>query len=209
MAEKPLNVDTAYALQTPEDSRRLYAKWAKSYDADFAEANAFLLPAHVARIFNENRGAGPVLDAGAGTGLVAAELQKTGVIEIDGVDISSEMLAVARGKGHYRKTILADLTKRLPVDDGIYNAVTSSGTFTHGHVGPEAIDELLRVAAPGALFVLTIKTDHYEARGFAKKFAELEKRITGFSIVTVPVYANPLDASHAEDQCVIATFRKA
>lgn len=40
MAEKPDKLDDAYALKTPEDSRRLYADWAASYDAEFAEAPA-------------------------------------------------------------------------------------------------------------------------------------------------------------------------
>ena len=36
MAEKP-NLDAAYALQTPTENRLLYAKWAETYDNDFAE----------------------------------------------------------------------------------------------------------------------------------------------------------------------------
>jgi len=39
------------------------------------------------------------------------------------------------------------------IPDSAYGGI-SVGTFTHGHVGPEAIDELLRVAGPGTLFAM-------------------------------------------------------
>lgn len=208
MTEKPLNVGTAYGLQGPDDNRKLYADWAETYDSDFADAKAYLLPAHVARLFHAAGGKGPVLDAGAGTGLVAAELLARGVMEIDGLDISAQMLEVARGKGLYRETLVADLTAPLPIGDDVYAAVTSAGTFTHGHVGPEALDELLRVAASGALFVITIKREHYADRGFAAKFAALEAQITAFSTETLPIYDGAADAPQPVDQGILAVFRK-
>lgn len=208
MRDKKLNLDTAYAVQTPDENRALYAAWATTYDSDFAAAMDFQMPGHVARLFNELKGRSPVLDAGAGTGLVAAALASTGHPEIDGLDISPEMLEVARAKGLYRKTIVADLTQALPIPGATYNAVTSCGTFTHGHVGPEALDELLRVAAPGALFVLTIKTEHFEDRGFAAKFQGFGDRIKDFDTVSVPIYGAAADPSHAGDTALIATFTK-
>jgi ubiquinone/menaquinone biosynthesis C-methylase UbiE len=209
MRDKKLNLDTAYAVQTPDENQALYAAWAKTYDSDFAAAMDFQMPGHVARLFNELKGRGPVLDAGAGTGLVAAALAGTGHREIDGLDISPEMLEVARAKGLYRKTVVADLAQALPIPDATYNAVTSCGTFTHGHVGPEALDELLRVAAPGALFVLTIKTEHFEDRGFSGKFRGYADRIDGFQTVELPIYGAAADPAHAGDTALIATFTKA
>lgn len=99
MAEKPDKLDDAYALKTPEDSRRLYADWAASYDAEFAEATGYRLPEAVAAAFAALGGGGPVLDVGAGTGLVAERLSLRGLGPIDGTDISHEMLNVASAKG--------------------------------------------------------------------------------------------------------------
>ena len=96
--KKDLTVGAAYALKTPEDSKALYRDWAATYDEDFAAAMDFLMPGHVEQIFAENGGAVPVLDVGAGTGLVAAELLKRGIEDVDGLDISTEMLAVATSK---------------------------------------------------------------------------------------------------------------
>lgn len=207
--EKDLNVDTAYALETPDDNRALYAQWAQTYDRSFAEALDFLMPRHVARIFREEGGIGPVLDVGAGTGLVAAALQEKGITEVDGLDISPEMLQVATAKGLYRNTFVADLTRKLPLQDALYSGITSSGTFTHGHVGPEALDELLRISMPAALFVLTIKTEHFFERGFVEKFESLGEQITDFSKESLPIYGAGADSGRAQDEGLVVRFRRA
>jgi ubiquinone/menaquinone biosynthesis C-methylase UbiE len=127
---------------------------------------------------------------------------------MDAFDLSAEMLARAAEKGLYRNLIEGDLTKALPFDDESYAAVVSSGTFTHGHVGPEAFDELMRVARPGALFVLSIKTELFEAQGFKAKFQTLGAALRDFDLEEVPVYGAGADADHAGHTGLIASFRK-
>mgnify|MGYP001349337263 CR=1 FL=1 len=51
-----------------------------------------------------------------------------------------------------------------------FGAVVSAGTFTHGHVGPDVFDELLRITKPGGLFVLSINSKVFIKDGFQKKF---------------------------------------
>lgn len=202
------DLTAAYALETPEDNRKLYADWAGTYDAGFASDMAYDLPRHVAEALLEAfEGEGPVLDVGAGTGLLAAHLPK-GRYVIDGLDISAEMLAVAAQKGMYRQTIVADLTQRLDLADEPYAAVVSSGTFTHGHVGPEALDHLLRVARQGAVFALSINAQHFAARGFAAKFEALEGQIKDLRLMDVAIYGAGADPVHQEDRALIAVFRK-
>ena len=163
------DLEKAYALETPQDNLTLYADWAETYDQAFAGDMDYQMPRLVALVLAELFDSpGPVLDVGAGTGLVAEHLVGRGTFDVDALDLSPEMLAVARSKGLYRQTIEADLTRSLPINDAQYGAVISSGTFTHGHVGPEALDELLRVARKGALFVLSVNATHFEAREFAR-----------------------------------------
>lgn len=202
--EKP-NLGAAYALDGPDDNRRLYGDWAETYDASFAQAMAYQLPAQVARLFAELGGAGPVLDVGAGTGLLAEALTAG---PIDALDLSADMLRVAGQKGLYRHLIQADLTKPLPPMPEIYNGIVSSGTFTHGHVGPDALDALLEAAAPGALFVLSVNAEHFEARGFADKFDAIATQITDYALHTVPIYGDGADANHAHDTAQLATFSR-
>lgn len=198
------DLDAAYSLETPEDSKRLYADWAETYDSDFAERMQFLMPGTVARIYAEAGGAGPVLDAGAGTGLVGEELARCGVGPVDALDISPEMLAVAGRKGVYRALHEGDLTGRLDLPDGAYAGVVSSGTFTTGHVGPDAIDELMRVAAPGALFVIAINAAHYAAQGFEAKLAALP----GLRLEEHRYYGEGATGEHRESVAKVAVFRK-
>lgn len=149
-----------------------------------------------------------MLDVGAGTGLLAQSIPIRSMIDIDGLDISPDMLAVAKKKGLYRKTIEADLTGPLDIADGSYAAIVSSGTFTHGHVGPDAIDELLRIARPGAIFVLAINAEHFAARGFDAKLAALDPDIEGLQHHDVNIYGANAGADHKDDLASIAVFRK-
>lgn len=202
------SLDAAYALESPDDNRRLYRDWADSYDAGFADAMAYQLPQHVARVFAALGGTGPVLDVGAGTGLLAGALRTVSNVEIDALDLSAEMLEVAAAKGLYRTLIEADLTQDLTINEPRYAGVVSSGTFTHGHVGPDALDGLLALAKPGALFVLSVNAAHFEARGFAAKFQALAPQITGFELRDVAIYGEGADPEHANDIAQLAVFRR-
>jgi len=203
------DLKNAYALNTPEDSKRLYADWAETYDDTFAAGMDYQMPRLVAFIYAEIAGGmGPVLDVGAGTGLLAQNIPMRASLEIDALDISPEMLRTAAGKEVYRKLIEADLTQPLKLADGTYGAVVSSGTFTHGHVGPDALDELLRVARKGAIFVLAVNAEHFEARGFAAKFDAISERIDDLEFRKIRIYGDASQDDHKDDEAQIATFRK-
>lgn len=209
MTRTPPELKAAYALKTPDDSRRLYADWAETYDSAFAEASGYRLPEEVAMAFADADGQGPVLDLGAGTGLCGVHLAARGVGPLDATDLSPEMLKVAQAKGVYRACFAGDMLDRLPVADGTYTGVTCSGTFTTGHVGPEALGEVLRIMAPGALAALSIKTAHWDSAGFAAGFDRLGAAITDLRTPECRIYAPGSDGEHADDLALIALFRKA
>ena len=209
MTKKKPDLETAYALQSPADNVALYADWAGSYDSEFAENMNYRLPMLVALVCAEHpQLVGPVLDVGAGTGLLTLNIPMRSTLEIDGLDISPQMLAVAQRKGLYRNAIVADLTQPLEIADQTYRSVVSSGTFTHGHVGPDAMDELLRIAKRGALFVLAINATHFVARGFEAKFAALAQQIDNVQHQIVQIYGPGADAAHRDDTAQIAIFTK-
>lgn len=204
------DLNAAYGLDGPEACRRLYADWAESYDRDFAQGMDYILPAQVAAAFLAAGGTGPVLDVGTGTGLLGAALRGAGLTgAIDGVDLSPEMLARAESLDLYRHLAEADITRPLELD-GPYAGIVSSGTFTHGHVGPEALPHLLAVAAPGARFALSVNAGVWEAMGFGAALAALP--IHDLTRAEAPIYgpgATARDPAHAADRALIVTFRKA
>ncbi len=205
MTKEP-NLDAAYALRTPDDSRKLYAAWADSYDTDFAMSHGYQLHNHVARHYAEV-GIGPVLDIGAGTGLCGQALAALGMGPVDGTDISPEMLIVAEGKGIYRRLFEGDVLAGLPASDGQYAGCVSSGTFTNGHVGPAGLDTIMRVTQPGGWIAISINSEHYKSQGFAEKFAGLEPHITQLTLTPVPIY-QASEGAHASDTAMLARWQK-
>lgn len=108
----PPDLHRAFALRSADDCLALYEDWAASYDAGFAEGMEYRLPAHVAAAFLTAGGGGPVLDVGAGTGLLGAALRAQGFGgAIDGLDLSPAMLAAAGEKRVYRALWRADVTR--------------------------------------------------------------------------------------------------
>lgn len=196
--EKVLNVDDAYALETPADSIDLYRRWAPTYDDDFVTRMGYVLHRDVAERFAglERHVDGPVLDVGCGTGIVGVHLRERGIDTVDGIDISAEMLVEAgkkktvNGDPVYRKLIRADLTREIDIADNRYAGLVSAGTFTHGHLGPEPLDELWRIAAPGARCAIAVRSTHYASVGFAARLAAdvASGVITEPDFVEVPLY---------------------
>ena len=206
---KPPDLKSAYALETPADNKRLYADWANTYDKGFGEAMDYALPAHVADVF-ASRAPMPqtaVLDVGVGTGLLGDALGPL-ACPLDGLDISPDMLAVAAGKELYRDLYEADLTAPLDIPSNSYSAIISSGTFTHGHVGPDALDELLRIARAGAFFALSVNAEHFDRLGFASKFDALSARIEDYRVDTCHIYGANAGPGHKDDLGHVISFQK-
>ena len=215
MSKKPkFDVDDAYAIETPADSVRLYGELADTYDAGFVEREGYVVYLRVAEIFLRQRSqiSGAVLDVGCGTGIVGVELRTGGVEIIDGIDISPPMLAEAGNKRSkddvpvYRNLIDADLTKTLDLPDNRYAGLVRAGTFTHGHLGPEPLDELWRVAAPGAHCTISVRSTHFESAHFGEKLSnDVDKgTITKPDLIEVNLYsAETHNLEHANDTALI------
>jgi predicted TPR repeat methyltransferase len=169
-------LERAYRLGSPEESLALYHDWASTYDETMLKGLGYVSPARlaalVARLDPDRQGL--VLDVGCGTGLLSLELAGHGFFRFEGVDLSAEMLETAGSRGLFRALHRADLTRRLPMAEGAYDIVASSGTFTHGHIGAECLGELLRVLKAGGVLACTVHRDVWKDLGFEQAFAALE-----------------------------------
>ncbi|MBZ8132979.1 class I SAM-dependent methyltransferase [Afifella sp. IM 167] len=175
MADNPL-LRRVYALGGDlEETRSVYADWAKSYDEDTTQGMGYVAPAIAAAALADRVGPqAHILDAGCGTGLVGEELKRRGVSRIDGIDLSEGMLDVAAGKEVYSSLSVADMTQPLDIAPDSYDAAISVGVFTSGHVGPEAIADLARVVKPQAPIVLTVHEDVWDKDGYAAHLQAME-----------------------------------
>jgi ubiquinone/menaquinone biosynthesis C-methylase UbiE len=190
------NLDRAFTATSTEQSRKIYDEWAKTYDTEMS-SHDFTAPRLVAEAVSRGLKLNHIspdkplqglriLDAGCGTGLVGAELSKLGAEDILGLDISEGMLEVAKNTAVYDDLRAADLTKTLEFDEGKFDALTCCGMFTHGHLGPEPLEEFVRVVKDGGVVVATVLESFWKEKGFedvverlvdAKKVEIVEKDV--------------------------------
>jgi ubiquinone/menaquinone biosynthesis C-methylase UbiE len=115
-----------------------------------------------------------VLDAGCGTGRLAAELADSGLARVWGVDASPEMLAVARAKTR-RAGFKEGRLEALPFRDGWFDAAVA-WLVVHLVDRPAAFAELRRVLRPGGrLAVVTFDPAHFSGFWLNRFFPSLER----------------------------------
>lgn len=168
------HLGAVYDAKAPDEIAAAYDQWAETYDAEMA-ASGYRHPSVVLALLARHlpRGAAPLLDAGVGTGLIGDWLPILGYSHVEGLDISQGMLAVAARKGNYKALHHLALGGPLPFADGHFAGVVSTGVFTTGHVGAEALPELLRVSCPGGVLALTVKDTVWDG-GFGAAVAALQ-----------------------------------
>jgi ubiquinone/menaquinone biosynthesis C-methylase UbiE len=177
----------AYGAKTSSDVASVYDAWASNYDRQMVEFGyrhptiglaltcRHLPPASV-----------PVLDVGAGTGLLGELLAIVDYPHVEALDISEGMLAIAAKKGCYKALHRADLMGSLPFPDGAYASVTAVGVFTTGHVGANGLDELVRITRRGGIIVLTCKQSLWQPA-----FSQRVERFSSNGKVTIVEQTSP------------------
>ena len=217
-ADDHFNLEDAYSVSTPEENKSLYARWAATYDAEFVSANDYVYPIRVAEKAVEILGDSAsieVVDVGCGTGALGSllgELRPNW--EIDGVDISLQMLAVAAtkvrsdGQAVYRDLLDADLTKPIQFAKNHFDLIVSSGVFTHGHLAGRDLIAISSAAREGGTIVVGINKEHFDNVGFAGHFAEAvsEGLISEPQFTEVDIYGP--SSPHFGDKGLIAVFTR-
>ena len=172
MAQKDVgNKIPIYKLKTTDEVMRYYDEWGETdtYNTDMVDWN-YTGPKETVATFNKHEDNKDTLifDAGCGTGLVGVELKKYGFENFHGADLSQTLLDTVP-KDLYQKLVKVDLNKPIEVEDNFYGGVMCVGTFTFGHVKPNALDEFIRITKLGGLICFTINEGIHEEYGFDKK----------------------------------------
>ena len=168
------NLDLTHS-RNDEDLQDVYKEWASAYDYDNDHLLGTVSQPLSVQIFQEymKDKSVRIIDVGCGTGLVGVELEKSGFTNFDGIDISQEMIDIAKQRG-YSKLFIGSLNESLPFESNEYDAAFCVGVFTHGHVGSDRLDELVRIVKPGGIICFTINEGVYELYGFNSKIQKLE-----------------------------------
>ena len=166
-----------YKLKTTDQVMKYYDEWGSKdkYNKDMVDCN-YTGPKETSEIFNKHEKNKDILifDAGCGTGLVGIELNKYGFKNFHGADLSQTLLDSVPNN-LYQKLTKVDLNKTIDAKDNSYDAVMCVGTFTFGHVKPNALDEFVRITKSGGLICFTINEGIHEEYGFDKKIISLNE----------------------------------
>jgi predicted TPR repeat methyltransferase len=166
-----------YASKSDDELTSAYATWSTDYDRENLSSGyclPFMITAWIARYVKID--AGPLLDAGCGTGLSGPYLKALGYKAVEGLDFSGEMLALAEKRKAYDKLERATLGEQLPWPDGYFSAFLSTGVFTEGHAPATSLFELCRITRPGGYAIFTVRDKVFASGGFSDVFAELFAR---------------------------------
>ena len=168
-------VDAAYKLESQSDMVEFYQQWADAYDREMLEVLGYESPSKIAQQLSQHLfdKAATIFDIGCGTGLTCVLLAAKGYENLDGIDLSPDMVRVAGQRGIYRELLVGDVNQDLERDDASYDGVISSGTFTHGHVGAQPLDEIFRILKPGGYLACTVHQDLWQSLGFEARFDAL------------------------------------
>ena len=131
--------------------RQGYGEWVRTYEQTVQDEMDLRLLERLETV--DWSAAASVLDLACGTGRVGAWLAGRYGAAVDGVDITPEMLDVARGRGVYRSLRVADVSSTgLPA--GAYDLCTQSLADEHLPDLRPLYREAARVTRRGGSFVL-------------------------------------------------------
>ena len=140
------------------DVRSGYGEWVATYEQTVEDA----MDIHLLESLDEvpwedvERAA----DLGCGTGRTGAWLRERGIASIDGVDLTPEMLDVARAREVYATLVEADVSD-TGLESGAYDLVVTCLVDEHLADLRPLYAEARRLARPGAVYVLVGFHPHF------------------------------------------------
>ena len=195
---------TVYSETSSSKLNKHYKNWANFYDADMSSWG-YAYPPQLNKILTNKlklKKTIKILDAGCGTGYVAEVLSKLNYKNITGIDFSEEMLTIARSKKIYKKLMCQSLNETIELRSKQFELIICTGVLTSGHVGPSAINELVRLLKPQGFFVCSIAESVYKKNGFEKEIKNL-KNLVSIKSISKAFVALPNNKNSAKSRMYI------
>ena len=152
------------------DSRELYASWAETYDEE-VQKNGYVTPKRIAGALKDvvTDQSEFILDYGCGTGLSGYALKAVGFENIDGLDISQEMVRLAEKKLIYRSLKVFDPSTGIPVHSNQYKIITAIGVIGAGAAPLSVFDSLFALLPKNGLFAFSFNDHTLNDPSYEKK----------------------------------------
>lgn len=161
-----------------DEIRAIYDDWAENYDNELVAEHDYAMPMRAAemakkRLTDRNSN---ILDIGCGTGLSGIALNDMGFSNLDGCDLSENMLTLANKRDIYGRLFTVDLlAPPMDVADGHYDLAIAVGAFATGHLGGDAVDEMIRITKKGGTIIITTNDHFYQTNILQEKFNSLQE----------------------------------
>lgn len=148
--------DGLWTRHSVEETKQIYADWAETYDRDVADWG-YATPGRIAMALRRSgvNPDKPALDFGCGTGLSGVALKAAGFAQIDGTDISPEMIEKARARNIYQHLWLSDPGDLGHVKRGQYPIIVATGVISLGAAPPETLDMLIDIVPSGGVLAFS------------------------------------------------------
>ena len=195
---------TVYSETSSSKLNKHYKNWANLYDTDMSSWG-YAYPLQLKKILTNKlrlKKTIKILDAGCGTGYVAEVLSKLNYKNITGIDFSEEMLTIARSKKIYKKLMCQSLNEKIELRSKQFELIICTGVLTSGHVGPSAINELVRLLKPQGFFICSIAESIYRKNGFEKEIKNL-KNLVSIKSISKAFVALPNNKNSAKSRMYI------
>ncbi|MDA9666407.1 methyltransferase domain-containing protein [bacterium] len=184
------------------DSRELYASWASTYDNE-VQKNGYVTPERIAKALKDSvtNQSEVILDYGCGTGLSGFALQAVGFTNIDGLDVSQEMITLAEKKSIYKKLTVFDPSTKIPVHADQYKIITAIGVIGTGAAPLEVFDNLFSLLPPSGLFAFSFNDHTLSDPNYEEKVNQCLS--SGQAIILHKSYGNHLPKANLKSNIYI------
>lgn len=141
-------------VNAKENSKKAFNKQAQTYDYDIKGQHArTLYPYILERIVGKSYST--ILDLGCGTGkLLKMVKKKEPYIKTYGIDISENMILIAKKQLQNTAELVLGDSEHLPFENSKFDAVYCNDSFHHYPAPKEVVAEVSRVLKPDGIFII-------------------------------------------------------
>ena len=159
-------------------TEKYYDKWALNYDHTLKNWK-YKAPVQAAnKLIKIKDKISSNLDLGCGTGMFAKELKKKYPnIVIDGCDISSKSLKIAKLKNLYRNLFKKSFEKKIKITKK-YDSVSMIGSMTYCKKPNVLLSLITNYLKKNGIFIFTHRIDLWEKQGFDSIITKYNKSFT-------------------------------